>query len=113
MFNIICNCLDNNRGVSTCTCTAYSIPSQVVSEDGRISYTSSLMGAFLNIKQGQHLNYIKESTNAVVTMKPRNMNIKEGLSFTIKHENLDEIRDAASLLHSLLEKVGSPDDYAL
>lgn len=38
-------------------------------------------------------------------MKPRKANIKEGLSFTIKHESLDEIREAASLLYSLLEKV--------
>lgn len=59
-----------------------------------------------NIFQNCNIQYVEDTTGAVVAVKPQWSGIKDGLLFSIKHENFEDIKYAEDLLYRLLDKVG-------
>ena len=63
------------------------------------------MIVFLSVLQYCNVRYIEDTTKAVVSVKPQWSGIKDGLLFSIKHINFEDIKYAEDLLYKLLDKV--------
>ena len=64
------------------------------------------------ILQNCNVRYIEDTTKAVVSVKPQWSGIKDGLLFSIKHINFEDIKYAEDLLYKLLDKVTQIDDMS-